>query len=51
MMVFLSMPQEYYGDGILDKRQNLVEAEMLGGLSGPGGAGIDLLRTLQAAGL
>jgi hypothetical protein len=33
-------------------KRNLVEASMLGGLSGPGGLGIDLLyKKLQAAGL
>lgn len=30
---------------------NLIQAMMLGGLSGPGGSGIDLLHKLQAAGL
>eukprot|EP00978_Attheya_sp_CCMP212_P018447 scaffold50482_cov55-Attheya_sp.AAC.1 len=38
-------------DGFLNERNNLVEALMLAGLSGPGGSGIDLLHKLQAAGL
>lgn len=46
--VFVDVPN---GDEILHKRQHLVEAKMIGSLSGPGGAGIDLLHKLQAAGL
>mmetsp|Transcript_27665 Transcript_27665/g.40072 ORF Transcript_27665/g.40072 Transcript_27665/m.40072 type:complete len:547 (+) Transcript_27665:91-1731(+) len=34
-----------------ERKRDLVEAVMLGGLSGPGGSGIDLLHKLQAAGL
>jgi len=42
----------FFVDATEDKNQTtLVQASMLGGLSGPGGSGINLLHQLQAAGL
>lgn len=42
----------FFVDATEDENQTtLVEASMLGGLSGPGGSGINLLHQLQAAGL
>lgn len=46
---FVDAPK--FNDTFLDERSQLVEASMLGGLSGPGGSGINLLQKLAEVGL